>query len=282
MTIKSATVKLDGLLRLFISAILIFSVFGKLINTSVSISNLGQLFGIPSTIAITVTISWSLLEVILTVLIWQTRVSQVTLVVPVALLAVTFLSRWRDLDCGCFGSLPYLSQLSFGGHLLLLGGMFLGLYYLTVSPKAEKVTENSQSFRASYWTGFAGIGMMLSAFLTLPFTSSDSRTFNHLSHDTVDRSAVETAIANHSAIIIDARPGFQYELGYLPGAINIPYDSDNLVELVNTHSLKNQPLIIYCSSAHCNAAELLAEKLRELGCKKISIYPGGWEDWERG
>jgi rhodanese-related sulfurtransferase len=124
--------------------------------------------------------------------------------------------------------------------------------------------------------------MMLSAFLTLPFTSSDSRASNHLSNDTVDQTAVETAIANHSAVIIDARPDFQYELGHLPGAINIPYDGDNLVELVNTHALKNQALIVYCSSAHCNVAEVLAEKLRGLGCVKVGIYPGGWEEWVSG
>jgi 3-mercaptopyruvate sulfurtransferase SseA len=52
-----------------------------------------------------------------------------------------------------------------------------------------------------------------------------------------------------------------------------------LVELVNAHSLKNQAIIVYCSSAHCNVAEVLAEKLRELGCKKMSVYPGGWEEW---
>ena len=97
-----------------------------------------------------------------------------------------------------------------------------------------------------------------------------------------DRTAVGAAIANHSAVIIDARPDFQYELGHLPGAINIPYDSGNLVELVNKHSLKNQAIILYCSSAHCNAAEPLAEKLRVLGCEKVRLYPGGWEEWVSG
>jgi rhodanese-related sulfurtransferase len=165
--------------------------------------------------------------------------------------------------------------------------MFLGLYYLTTS-KAEKATSQAKAGQVATipetasWTGLAGVVMMFSAFLTPPFTSSDSSTSNHLSNDTVDRTAVEAAIANHSAVIIDARPDFQYELGHIPGAIDIPYDNGNLVELVNKHSLKNQALIVYCSSAHCNAAELLTEKLRRLGCKKVSIYPGGWEEWVSG
>lgn len=195
---------------------------------------------------------------------------------------MTIFSHWRGLDCGCFGSLPYLSQFSFGGHLLLLAGMFLGLYYLTASPKAAKVTEDDQSSGTLHWTGLAGIVMIASAFLTLPFTYSDSQAKIFAQNDTVDRVFVEAAIANHSAVIIDARPEYQYKFGHLPGAINIPYDSDNLVELVNAYFLKNQALIVYCSSVHCNAAELLAKKLRELGCKKVSLYLGGWEKWVSG
>ncbi|MGH7457132.1 MAG: rhodanese-like domain-containing protein, partial [bacterium] len=96
---------------------------------------------------------------------------------------------------------------------------------------------------------------------------------------TVDRASVETAISTIKAVLIDARPEFQYQFGHIPTAINIPYDSENLVELVDKHFLKKQPIIVYCSSAHCNAAELLAQKLSILGCNKVSIYPGGWEDW---
>jgi rhodanese-related sulfurtransferase len=203
-------------------------------------------------------------------------------------LGITLLSHWRGIDCGCFGSLPFFSQFSFNAHLLLLGGMFLGLYYLTTPSKAEKATPQAKDSQTatisemSSWAGLAGVVMMLSAFLTLPFTSSDSRASNDSFNNTVDRADVEAAIANHSAVIIDARPDFQYELGHLTNAINIPYDSNNLVELVNAHSLKNQALIVYCSSVHCNAAEVLAEKLRELGCKKVSLYPGGWEEWVSG
>ncbi len=123
---------------------------------------------------------------------------------------------------------------------------------------------------------------MLSDFLTLPLTSSENQAQISAQNESVGRVDVKAAIANHSAVIIDARPDFQYELGHLPGAINIPYDSENLVKLINTHSLKNQALIVYCSSAHCNAAELLAEKLRGLGCTKVQIYPGGWEEWVNG
>jgi rhodanese-related sulfurtransferase len=131
------------------------------------------------------------------------------------------------------------------------------------------------------WTGWAALAMMVLAFLTLPFTSSKSLIAHSADGSLVDRTATETAIANRRTVLIDARPVYQYVMGHLPGAINIPYDSGNLVELVDKHSLKKQPVIVYCSSAHCNAAEILTKKLRILGCDKVSIYLDGWEDWVR-
>jgi rhodanese-related sulfurtransferase len=285
---QSFVIHLRWLIRFLVSAIFILSALGKMIDHATSVLSLGQLFALPYTIAEITVILWSIVEAGLVILVWSRRLPRPIVVVPLALLGVTLFSYWRGIYCGCFGSLPFLSQFSFSAHLLLLGGMILGLYYLTTPSKAEKATpqaENSQTAKISEtanWTGLAADVMMLSAFLTLPFTSSDSRASNDSSNDTIDRAFVEAAIANHSAVIIDARPDFQYELGHIPHAINIPYDSSNLVELVDTHSLKNQALIIYCSSIYCNAAEVLAEKLRTLGCKQVGIYSGGWEEWVRG
>jgi len=276
---------MGGLICILISAIFILSSLGKLIDLSASSLPIGQLFELSQTNAKILILSLSIFEAGLVILIWQQHISRILLVVPLALLSVTLFGYWRGLDCGCFGSLPFLSQFSFGSHLLLLGGMFLGLYYLTTTSKTEKApaqTTDGQAAKTPRWIGLAALVMMASAFLTLPFISSDSRASQSLSSNIVDRAMVEAAIASHNAIIIDARPDFQYVLGYLPDAINIPYDSNNLPELIEQHALKSQPLIVYCSSAHCNAAELLAEKLRGLGCEKVSVYSGGWEEWEKG
>jgi hypothetical protein len=124
---------------------------------------------------------------------WQKQVSRKILVFPVMLLAVLIFVHRDRIDCGCFGSLPFLSQFSFSAHLLLLSGMFLGLYYLTTISKAEKVTTETQDsqtakiYETPSWTGLAGVVMMFSAFLTLPFTSSNSRASNYLSHDAAKR-----------------------------------------------------------------------------------------------
>lgn len=96
---------------------------------------------------------------------------------------------------------------------------------------------------------------------------------------TVDAATVDSG----NSLIIDARSKFRYELGHIPNAINIPYNSynsQNLAEIINQHSLKDRRLIIYCSSDKCKAADILANKLLEQGCQNVAVYPGGWEEWQ--
>ena len=89
-------------------------------------------------------------------------------------------------------------------------------------------------------------------------------------------------VVGHSLSVLNLRPLFAIPYVISEIVVIIPYDSDSLSTLIEKHSLKNHALIVYCSSAHCNAAEVLAEKLRRLGCKKVSLYPGGWEEWLSG
>ena len=114
----------------------------------------------------------------------------------------------------------------------------------------------------------------------LELSSSTGHALDSASKDFVDLADVEAAIANRSAILIDARPEFQYDRAHLPGAVNIPYDTENLSEVISRFSLEDHPIIVYCSGPHCNAAELPAEKLRAHGCQNVRVFPGGWEEWQ--
>ncbi len=76
-----------------------------------------------------------------------------------------------------------------------------------------------------------------------------------------------------------AQPDFQYAFGHIPGALNIPFDTENLSEQISQHSLQDRSLIVYCSSADCPAAEQLAARLVAAGCRFVRLYPGGWDDW---
>jgi rhodanese-related sulfurtransferase len=122
---------------------------------------------------------------------------------------------------------------------------------------------------------------MATAFLTLPFSSSTGRVLDSGSKDFVELAEVEAAIANRSAILIDARPEFQFELGHIPSAVSIPYDTERLADFIAHYSLRDEAVIVYCSSSHCNSADILAEKLRANGRKRVAVYAGGWEEWRK-
>lgn len=229
-----------------------------------------------------------MLELLLSVLIWW-RVHISFLVMPIAFWAIFLISYLKGADCGCFGSLSLFRQMSpMGelGHFLLLSGFFLGLFYLLeVKEELKSQTQTKprevSSFSSSRHFGVTAIVLMLLAFVPWPISFSQNHNSSHDPAFFVDHNYLEAVISYRNAIIIDARPESEYEMGHLPEAINIPYDSDSekLVDLINRHSLKKQTTIVYCSNAHCNAAELLAEKLHSLGCEKVRIYLRGWEDW---
>jgi len=122
--------------------------------------------------------------------------------------------------------------------------------------------------------------MILTAFVSLPFSSFQKDSKNVTSYiRTVDRTYVEKTIKNGGAILIDARTGFQFNAGHIPGAINIPYNNNRLLEFYNKHGLETKPLIVYCSDPNCPAAEILSRELANIGYKNIALYAGGWKDW---
>lgn len=167
------------------------------------------------------------------------------------------------------------------GHFLLLIGLFLGLYYLAAlrETTADSEQKSKEVKTGSLkWVGVGAIALMLAAFLPLS-SPSKSQAANFSANNRVDRTYVEAAISYQTIPIIDARSQAEFEFGHIPGAINIPYNSPNIAALAEKYALKNKPLIVYCSSARCNVAHILANKLENLGCKDAQIYAGGWEEW---
>lgn len=85
-------------------------------------------------------------------------------------------------------------------------------------------------------------------------------------------------------LIIDALPEEYYNKKHIKGAINLPADNNWTLESVmerlpqGTHS--TTPMIIYCYSAECTAAEKLYNKLNKLGFYNTMHYLEGISDWD--
>lgn len=82
-------------------------------------------------------------------------------------------------------------------------------------------------------------------------------------------------------VVIDARMKADYEANHLPGAINVPVDmSDPDLSGVLASVRDGDHLILYCQSKGCPFAERVARRLLARGHTNLSMFPGGWVEWE--
>ena len=97
------------------------------------------------------------------------------------------------------------------------------------------------------------------------------------SYSTIDRDAVEAAIAG-GAIVVEALPAQYYDDAHLPGARNLPHDSD---EATITAVLpdRDTTVVVYCSNVACQNSTILSRRLAGLGYTDVRKYEAGKEDW---
>jgi rhodanese-related sulfurtransferase len=81
-------------------------------------------------------------------------------------------------------------------------------------------------------------------------------------------------------MIIDSRPAArQYDLGHIPGAINIPNGKfESLVDKLPAD--KATLLLFYCGGLECMLSHESAFKAEKLGYTNIKVYPAGSPDWK--
>jgi rhodanese-related sulfurtransferase len=84
-----------------------------------------------------------------------------------------------------------------------------------------------------------------------------------------------------NTVFIDARLARDFHTGHLGGAINIPVDSnDTQRHNAVANIAKDTRIVIYCQSAGCPYAGVVSKKLIADGFSNISIFKGGWREWE--
>lgn len=85
------------------------------------------------------------------------------------------------------------------------------------------------------------------------------------------------------AIFIDAREPEEYTAGHIEGALRLPFERFDeywpFVEPVIFDS-KDKEFVTYCSGAECELSLFLARHLRTLGYNNVSIFFGGWSQWQ--
>jgi rhodanese-related sulfurtransferase len=124
------------------------------------------------------------------------------------------------------------------------------------------------------YTGIRGKGLFA------PDISHSSVSANSAAPTIIHVSEAKELLESGRAIFIDARPPFEYDLGHIPRAVNIPLgDFDSHRGRLDSFP-KNKILVTYCDGVECNSSIGLASRLREAGFPAVRIFFAGWNEWQ--
>ena len=95
----------------------------------------------------------------------------------------------------------------------------------------------------------------------------------------IDLAQARQYFRSGTAVFVDARHAYDFNLGHIPGARNLPlaeYD-ERTAEIASLP--RDSVLITYCDGQECNSSVDLAQKLIAGGFPHVKIFFGGWNEW---
>jgi rhodanese-related sulfurtransferase len=86
------------------------------------------------------------------------------------------------------------------------------------------------------------------------------------------------------AVFVDARPGGSFTEGHIRGAVSLPISEfDTRIDDFLERYPPDTTVVTYCSGRDCMDSHDLAQLLLVHGYADISVYVGGYQEWqERG
>lgn len=97
----------------------------------------------------------------------------------------------------------------------------------------------------------------------------------------VSLAQVKEAFASGTALFVDARDPEFFQMGHIPGAVNLPVRDFDLAFPKLKELLFTVPRVItYCDGATCEMSVELTEKLLFAGVDHVEIFTGGIQQWE--
>ena len=100
--------------------------------------------------------------------------------------------------------------------------------------------------------------------------------------DTVGLDEFRPAVEHKDDLIIDARSSHYYQVGHVPGAINLSRDDfahDYIRLRPSLEKAKDGPIVVYCSGGDCHDSKMVAQALTSLGFSQVRVFTGGWDAW---
>ena len=83
-----------------------------------------------------------------------------------------------------------------------------------------------------------------------------------------------------STVFLDVRPAFDYQLGHIAGALNLPEgEFDQRFPALRPRLEQAEAIVLYCSSPSCAKSYWSAIRLHNAGLTRLHIYQEGWNEW---
>ena len=95
----------------------------------------------------------------------------------------------------------------------------------------------------------------------------------------VSRDEARNYFESGSALFVDARHDFDFNLGHIKGALSVPLKDYDTKKSALDGIPKDRLIIAYCDGAECNSSIELSVKLMKDGYKNVRIFFGGWREW---
>jgi rhodanese-related sulfurtransferase len=93
---------------------------------------------------------------------------------------------------------------------------------------------------------------------------------------------IGSMIGQPGVTFVDARLPRDYESGHLTGAINLPVYAGPVERAERLAAIgPANRLVVYCQSTSCRWGELIAADLFFRGYRNVSLFPGGWQEWQQ-
>lgn len=144
-----------------------------------------------------------------------------------------------------------------------------------------------QGIREAAWILLAAtvLGFAYTATFKKGLFSDESKESTTLPHKAnanlplIDLATARSLFESSSALFIDGRHEFDYKLGHIKGAVNLPLKDFEARKAFLASLPKDKTLVTYCDGAECNSSIEVAAKLFAEGFTDVRIFFGGWNEW---
>lgn len=85
--------------------------------------------------------------------------------------------------------------------------------------------------------------------------------------------------ADNRPILVNTLGREAYTAKRIPGSINIP--TENIADIEKVVPDREQPIVVYCANADCQASPRAAEALDEMGYAQVWDFEKGLSGWRK-